>query len=84
MEGQDQNRFEQIAADAFAQAPLVYANGYVNGVGLTDSYVVLQANGRAVAVVNLPLTIAKALGASLTQMVADYETQTGTTVPDLG
>ena len=79
----EQNPFEQIAADAFASAPLVYANGYVNGVGLTDSYIVLQTNGRAVAVVNMPLTIAKALGASLTQMVSEYEKQTGTEVPTL-
>lgn len=73
----------QMVERAFAEAPMLYANGFVNGLGLTDSYLVLQANGRSVAVVNLTLSVAKSLGQSLLAMVDQYERAQGQTVPTI-
>ncbi len=67
----------QLVERAFAEAPALYANGFVNGLGIADAYLVLQANGRPVAVVNMPLSLAKTLGESLLEMVQSHEQHTG-------
>lgn len=72
---------QQMVETAFAEAPFLYANGFVNGLGLTDAYVVLQANARPVAVVNMSLSIVKTLGQNLLAMIASYEQQTNQIVP---
>lgn len=77
------SQLQQIVEAAFASAPILYANGFVNGLGVTDAYVVLQANGRSVAVANMPLAVAKALGEGLLEMVRSYEAETGRQVPSL-
>lgn len=74
------DQLQSIVAAAFIEAPSLYTNGFVNGLGLADSYLVLQANGRSLAVVNMPLAVAKTLGQSLLAMVESYEQQSGTTV----
>ena len=73
-------QLQQIVEAAFAEAPTLYANGFVNGLGLTDAYIVLQTNGRSVAVVNLSLAAAKTLGQSLLEMVDSFERETGNKV----
>ena len=74
------HQLQQIVEVAFAEAPTLYANGFVNGLGLTDAYIVLQTNGRSAAVVNLSLAAAKTLGQSLLEMVESFERETGTRV----
>ena len=76
-------QLQRIIETAFAEAPALYANGFVNGLGLTDSYLVLQANGRSVAVVNMSLSVAKTLGQSLLAMVESFEQATGQEVSTL-
>ncbi len=72
---------QQMVDTAFAEAPFLYANGFVNGLGLTDAYIVLQANARPVAVVNLSMSVAKTLGQNLLAMIESYEQHTNQTVP---
>ena len=74
---------QAIVERAFAEAPALYANGFVNGLGATDAYLVLQVNGRSAAVVNMALPVAKTLGQSLLAMVDSFEQETGQTVPTL-
>ncbi|HEY3062574.1 MAG TPA: hypothetical protein VGL99_26680 [Chloroflexota bacterium] len=81
--GDSKQQLQEIVASAFAEAPLLYANGFVNGLNVADSYLVLQTNGRSVAVVSLPLSVAKSLGQSLLDMVTAFEKQTNETVPTL-
>jgi hypothetical protein len=73
----------QVVERAFSEAPMLYANGFINGLGLTDSYLVLQANGRSVAVINLSLSVAKSLGQGLLAMVAQHEQTQGRPVPTI-
>lgn len=82
--GTSAQQLQEIVESAFAQTPLLYANGFVNGLGLTDAYLVLQANGRSVATVNMSISVAKTLAQSLTAMVDSYERETGQTVRTLG
>jgi hypothetical protein len=72
-----------IVSTAFVEAPSLYTNGFVNGLGQVDAYLVLQANGRSVAVINMPLPVAKSLGQSLLAMIAALEEQTGETIRTL-
>jgi len=81
--GNTREQLAEVVEAAFAQAPLVYANGFVNGLNVSDSYVVLQTNGRSVAVVSMPLAMAKSLGQNLVDMVQAYEQRSGETVPTL-
>jgi hypothetical protein len=80
---EDRQRLQELAEAAFAQAPLLYANGFVNGLSVADSYVVLQTNGRSVAVVSMPVSVAKSLGQSLLKMVEAFEAQSHQTVPTI-
>jgi len=62
---------------------MLYANGFLNGIGLTDAYLILLANGRSVGVVNMSLSLAKTLAQNLSVMVEEFEKQTGETIPTL-
>ncbi len=77
------NELQQIAQEAFSSVPNTYANGFINGVGSADMYVVFQLNGKSSLVLNMTPSLAKTLGESLTNMVEVYERQTGQTVPPL-
>jgi len=57
--------------------PRVYVNGFVNGIGLSDIWCVLERNGQPEAIVNLSYTAAKSLAASLGQLIAILEEKTG-------
>lgn len=74
---------QRIVEAAFAESTTLYMNGFVNGLGLTDAYVVLQTNGRSVAVVNMSLSVAKTLGQNLLAMIERFEQQTGQPIPTL-
>lgn len=74
---------QTIVESAFAETPLLYTNGFVNGVGLTDAYLILQANGRSIATVNMSLSLAKTLGQSLLAMVQSVEEESGEVIATL-
>jgi hypothetical protein len=76
-------RLQGIVERAFVEAPAIYANGFVNGMGLTDAYLVLQTNARSTAVVNLSLPVAKSLGENLLAMVRAHEQKSGKKVHSL-
>ncbi|MCB0076012.1 MAG: hypothetical protein KDD73_01240 [Anaerolineales bacterium] len=62
---------------------MLYANGFIKGLGLTDSYVVWQVNGRSVALVSMSLSVAKGLGQNHVSMIEPYEAASGQAVPTL-
>lgn len=74
------NDLQEIAKNAFATVPNMYANGFINGAGASDMYVVFQLNGQSTVVLNMTPTLAKTLGQSLTAMVKAYEEKTDQTV----
>lgn len=41
---QESNSLQSAIKEAFEKAPVAYANGFVNGLGIADIYVVLQVN----------------------------------------
>lgn len=79
----DTNQLQQIAEDAFQKVPNMYANGFINGIGASDMYVVFQINGQSSLVLNMTPSLTKTLAESLTNMVETYESQTGQAIPAL-
>jgi hypothetical protein len=73
-------QLQQVAQEAFENAPNLYVNGFVNGLGATDAYIVFQTNGQSTLVMNMSLSLAKTLAQSLTAQVERFEQQTGQTV----
>ena len=57
-----------------------YANGFEISVTGADLIITLVHNGRSFATLNLSFTTAKALGAGLSQLVADLEERSKTKV----
>jgi hypothetical protein len=57
--------------------PKFYINGFVNGVGFGDAYIVLQTNGKTTAVINMSLATLKTLAQSLTSILGEVEEQLG-------
>ncbi len=76
-------QLQNIVKTAFEEAPTYYANGFINGLGMADAYIVLQTNDQSVAVVNMSLSMAKTMAANLLVMVQNFEQQTGHKVPTL-
>ncbi len=70
-------QLQQLTQDAFEKAPSVYVNGFVNGMGITDTYLVFQTNGQTTMVMNMSLSLAKTLAQSLLNNLNRYEQQTG-------
>ena len=73
-------QLQQVAQEAFEKAPSLYVNGFVNGLGATDTYIVFQTNGQTTLVINMSLSLAKTLGQSLLAQIERFEKQTGQTV----
>lgn len=73
-------QLQQVAQEAFEKTPSLYVNGFVNGLGATDTYIVFQTNGQTTLVVNMSLSLAKTLGQSLLTQIEHFEKQTGQTV----
>jgi hypothetical protein len=76
-------QLQNIVRTAFEEAPAYYANGFVNGLGMGDAYLVLQTNDQSVAVVNMSLSMAKTMANNLLVMVKNFEEQTGQKVSTL-
>lgn len=70
-------QLQNIVKTAFEEAPTYYANGFINGLGMADAYIVLQTNDQSVAVVNMSLSMAKTIANNLLVMVQSFEQQTG-------
>ncbi len=58
----------------------LYANGFGLGMTNADTFIVLQAYGRPVAVVTMSFTLAKTLAQKLNALVTDWEQKTGQTL----
>jgi hypothetical protein len=76
-------QLQNIVRTAFEQGPTYYANGFVNGLGMADAYIVLQTNEQSVAVVNMSLSMAKTMANNLLVMIQNFENQTGQKVMTL-
>lgn len=77
---QTEVNLQQVAQEAFEKAPSLYVNGFVSGMGATDTYVVFQTNGQTTLVMNMSLSLAKTLGQSLLAQIERFENQTRQTV----
>jgi len=80
---QSSDSLQEVIKNAFEKSPVIYANGFVNGLGTADVYVVLQLNSQNVAVLNMSHSMAKTLAQSLIDQVSRYEELTGQRVPTL-
>jgi len=59
---QDSQSLQVTIKDAFEKAPVVYTNGFANGMGTVDVYVALQVNTQNLLVMNMSHAVAKTLG----------------------
>jgi hypothetical protein len=57
--------------------PRIYANGFATGLGSADVVLVLQLQGRPVAIVNLSYTLTKTLAEKLGELVTKFEQAIG-------
>lgn len=76
-------QLQNIVKTAFEKGPTYYANGFVNGLGMADAYIVLQTNDQSVAVVNMSLSMAKTMAKNVLSMIETFENQTGQKVMTL-
>jgi hypothetical protein len=65
------------------QLPHIYFNGFRNRVSTTDVLIELNINGNPMIVINTTHAMAKALANGLSQLLASFETTTGSAVPNL-
>ncbi len=70
-------QLQHIAQNALHgdEVPNFYVNGFVNGVGFGDAYLILQTNGKTTSVVNMSFATLKTLAENLTAMVSGVEKQ---------
>lgn len=62
------------------EIPKIYFNGFANGLGNSDIVIVLQSNGKPVAVLNTSFTIAKTLVQKLNDVIGIIEKNSGNTI----
>ncbi len=55
----------------------IYFNGFVNAIGIGDVTIVLERNGKAVAVLNTSYTVAKTLAEKLGGLIKNLEEASG-------
>jgi len=67
---------ERIEAGINEDIPNIYFNGFANTVGSGDVLIVLENNGKPVAVLNTSFTVAKTLVAKLNATLQHLETAT--------
>jgi hypothetical protein len=78
---------EQARATALLQQalrtplPRFYANSFINALTDADVMTIFQANGQAVAIVNMNYTVAKSFVNALSQAIEEYEKKFDTKVP---
>jgi hypothetical protein len=70
-------KLQHIVKTAFEESPAYYANGFVNGLGMGDVYIILQTNDQNAAVVNMTLSMAKTMANNLLVMIQNFEQETG-------
>ena len=69
----DQNLKALEVAIKDPNAPKIYANGFMLGMGTGDTTILFQCNGQPVVVLNVSYTIAKTLAIKLGKMINDLE-----------
>lgn len=69
-----QQRMQNALSD---DVPKIYVNGFGVTATLGDIMVLLEANGRAVGVLNMSYTVATTLAARLHALLAAFEERTG-------
>ncbi len=76
---------QEITQNAFqgGEAPSFYMNGFINGVGLGDAYLILQTNGKTTAVVNMSLSTLKTLAHNLMATIQGIEEKLEQETPTL-
>ncbi|TXI71086.1 MAG: hypothetical protein E6Q41_00680 [Cyclobacteriaceae bacterium] len=62
------------------EIPKIYFNVFGNGLGNSDIVIVLQSNGKPVAVLNTSFTIAKTLVQKLNDVIGIIEKNSGNTI----
>ncbi|MGJ0505686.1 MAG: hypothetical protein ACR652_00845 [Methylocystis sp.] len=67
----------RIEAAKNASVAEIYTNGFLTSLGPGDISLVLERNGRPVAMVNMSFTVAKTLAISLGSVIAQLEERTG-------
>ncbi len=58
----------------------IYANGFVNALGVGDVVILLQNSKKPIAVLNLSYTVAKTLTIKLGALISQLEDSTGNTI----
>ncbi len=58
----------------------IYANGFVNAMGVGDIMILLQNSKKPIAVLNLSYTVAKTLAIKLGALISQLEDSTGNTI----
>lgn len=72
---------EQVqTAMASPAVPKIYANGYIIGQTVSDSFILLQQNGHPISILNLSFTAAKSLSIGLKNMIEQLESDTGQSI----
>ena len=58
----------------------IYANGFVNALGVGDVMILLQNSKKPIAVLSLSYTVAKTLSIKLGALISQLENSTGNTI----
>jgi len=62
------------------QVQRIYANGFINALGIGDVMILLQNSKKPIAVLNLSYTVAKTLAVKLGALISQLEDSTGNTI----
>lgn len=62
------------------QVQRIYANGFINALGVGDVVIVLQNSKKPIAVLNLSYTVAKTLSLKLGALISQLEDSTHNTI----
>lgn len=62
------------------QVQRIYANGFINALGIGDVMILLQNSKKPIAVLNLSYTVAKTLAIKLGALISQLEDSTGNTI----
>jgi hypothetical protein len=70
----------RVTAALSADVPKLYANAFAIVMGTADSMVVLEQNGKPIAVLNLSFTSAKTLAVKLGNVISNLEENSGRSI----
>ena len=71
MGDENDSRIEKALEDT--NVPKIYCNGFVNTMGIGDLVLVLEKNGEACSVVNMPYSTAKSFAKSINTLIKGLE-----------